>query len=409
MYSRPLLVLEILVGLLLLLCCANTALLMLARVSGRLREFAVRRALGAGRPRLLRQLLVEVGLLAACGLAAGIWLGWAAARSLVSMLASIGEPPPIDVTPQLAIVSFAAGITVLSALVAGLWPALRASNVNPIVDLKRGDAHCSSRRLGSWIVPVQVAVSVVLLVSASLLGSTFFHLLLENSGFHTAGVTMARVDLRPAKPTKQQAARDVRQIVKDLENAPGIEAASVLSLPPIDDYYAAGHYFSLGKNGIVHTDMQTWPEEVSPGYFTVMGTRILEGRGFTRSDEHARHVCVLSASAAAYFFPNQDALGKFVHFSGRNGPGIDGKNLDPKDACRVIGIAEGARFLSLHEAPPRAIYRLAAGDNWTTGAFLAVRSSSAKVAAAAISDVVRRVAPGVPEPRIFTFTKLVEK
>ncbi|MGH9626684.1 MAG: FtsX-like permease family protein, partial [Bryobacteraceae bacterium] len=168
MYSRPLLVLEILVGLLLLLCCANTALLMLARVSGRVREFAVRSALGAGRRRLLRQLLVEVGLLAACGLAGGVWLGWAAARSLVSMLSSIGEPPPIDVKPQLAILAFAAGITIVATLVAGLWPALRASQADPIEDLKRGDARHSSRRLGTWIVPLQVAVSVVLLVSASL-------------------------------------------------------------------------------------------------------------------------------------------------------------------------------------------------------------------------------------------------
>ncbi|HEX7363163.1 MAG TPA: ABC transporter permease [Bryobacteraceae bacterium] len=271
MYSRPLLVLEILVGLLLLLCCANTALLMLARVSGRVREFAVRSALGAGRRRLLRQLLVEVGLLAACGLAAGVWLGWAAARSLVSMLGSIGEPPVMEVKPQLAILAFAAGITIVATLVAGLWPALRASRADPIEDLKRGDARHSSRRLGSWIVPLQVAVSVVLLVSASLLGGTFLHLLLEHSGFDTQGVTMAQIDLKPAKPTKEQAFQDVRQIVNDLKNAPGIEAATVLSTPPIDDWWVARHYFSVGKNGAVHTDMRTWGERVSPAYFQVMG------------------------------------------------------------------------------------------------------------------------------------------
>ena len=197
-YSRPLLALEILVGLLLLLCCANTALLVLARVSGRFREFAVRSALGAARGRLLQQVLTEVGLLAAFGLAAGVWLGWAAAQSLVAMLAGIGESPSLDVTPRVAILAFAAATSVLSALATGLWPALRVGGVDPALDLKRGEALSSSKRLGTWIVPAQVAVSVTLVVSASLLGGTFLHLLLEHSGFRTNGVVMADVDLSAA-------------------------------------------------------------------------------------------------------------------------------------------------------------------------------------------------------------------
>lgn len=409
MYSRPLLVLEILVGLLLLLCCANTALLLLARVSGRLREFAVRSALGASRRRLLRQLLVEVGLLAACGLAAGIWLGWAAARSLISMLAAIGEPPHLDVAPQIAIVAFAAGIAAVSALVAGLWPALRASSADPNVDLKRGDARLSARHLGSWIVPIQVATSVVLVVSASLLGSTFLHLLLENSGFHTEGVTLAEVDLRAIKPTAKQASQDVQQIMKRLQNAPGIKGATILSAAPIHGDWAAGHYFSVTKNGAVRTDMQTWPESVSPDYFAVMGTRIVAGRGFRRADENGSQVCVLSASAAAYFFPGQNPLGAFV-YSGSSDPKNDGKNPDSRNACRVVGIAENAYFQSLRAAPPRMIYQIAQDEDTSwAGTFLAVRSSSANVAAAAIRDVVRRVVPAVPEPTIFTFNDLVKK
>ena len=162
-YSRPLLVLEILVGLLLLLCCANTALLVLARMSGRFREFAVRSALGAARGRLIRQALTEVGLLAAAGLAGGIWLGWAAAQSLVAMLGGIGESPSIDVTPRLAILAFAAARSFLSALAAGIWPALRVSRVDPALDLKQGEARIA-KQLGAWIVPAQVAVSVTLLV-----------------------------------------------------------------------------------------------------------------------------------------------------------------------------------------------------------------------------------------------------
>ncbi len=407
-YSQPLLILEVLVGLLLLLCCANVALLMLARVTGRFREFAVRVALGASRRRVLRQLLSEVGLLAACGLAAGIWLGWAAARSLVSMLASIGEPPPLDVTPQFAILAFSAATTVLATLLAGLWPALRASSVHPAIDLKQGEALFSSKRVGSWVVPVQVAIGVVLLVSAASLGGTFLHLLLEDAGFRTQGVTMADVDLSAAKLTGKQAGRDVLRIVESLGKYPGVRAATVLSAPPIDNGWSAGHYFSLGREGAVHTDMHTWPESVSPGYFTVMGTRILEGRGFTRADERGSHVCVLSASAARYFFPNADALGRFV-YSGGDNPSRDGQNLDPRNACRVVGVAEDARFLSLRETPPRMLYSLAAGDDWGSGVSLAVRSVSPGAAASAIREAVRRVAPSAVEPTVYTFRELIEQ
>jgi len=406
-YSRPLLALEILVGLLLLLCCANTALLVLARVSGRFREFAVRSALGAARGRLLQQVLTEVGLLAAFGLAAGVWLGWAAAQSLVAMLAGIGESPSLDVTPRVAILAFAAATSLLSALATGLWPALRVGSVDPSLDLRRGEALSSSKRLGNWIVPAQVAVSVTLVVSASLLGGTFLHLLLEHSGFRTNGVVMADVDLSAAKPTRKQAARDVEQMLEALENAPGVQAATLLSAPPIHDGWAAGHYFSIGNHGEIHTDMQTWPESVSPGYVATMGTRILEGRGLTRADQNGSSVCVLSASAAAYFFPNEDALGRFV-YSGGADRGKDERDLDPRNACRVVGVAEDARFLSLREAPPRMLYSLAGGDEWGTRVSLAVRSSSTGIGAAALRNAVRQIVPSAVSPTVYTFNELVE-
>jgi predicted permease len=406
-YSRPLLVLEILVALLLLLCCANTALLMLARVSGRVREFAVRSALGAPRERLFQQVLVEVGLLAACGLVAGVWLGWVAARALVSNLASIGELPALDVTPRVQILAFAAAATAIAALAAGLWPAVRASAADPILDLKRGEALPSSKRLGSWIVPAQVAVSVTLLASASLLGSTFFHLLLIDSGFQGDGVVMADVDLSAAKPTPKQAAQDARRIVEALENTPGVQQATLLSAAPIHNGWAAAHYFTLGKRGAVHSDMQTWPESVSPGYFATMGTRILEGRGFARADENGSRLCVLSASGAAYFFPSEDAVGRFV-YSGGSDPRKDGTDLDPRNACRVIGVAEDARFLSLREAPPRMLYSLlASDDDWGTQFSLAVRGPSAGVSAAALRNALHAIVPAAVPPTIYSFSDLI--
>ncbi len=406
-YSQPLLLLEVLVGLLLLLCCANAALLMLARVTGRFREFAVRGTLGASRRRLLRQMLTEVGILAACGLGLGIWLGWAAARSLVSMLGMIGQPPVLDVAPQTAILAFAAGATLVSVLVAGLWPALRASRIDPALDLKRSEAvsSFSSKRLGTWIVPAQVAISITLLTSAVLLGGTFVHLLSEHAGFRPNGVTFATVDLSSVKPTPKQAGRDVRDIATALKATPGVEASTILPGVPIDGGWTASHYFSLGKHGAVHTDMRTWVEFASPTYFEVMGTRILEGRGFTHADENGARVCVLGSSAAAYFFPNEDAVGRFV-YSGGEDPQKDGQDLDPRNACRVIGVSEDARFLSLREPAPRMLYNPVTDWEWGTQASFAVRSSS--LAAEAIRNAVRKQVPGVPDPEIFTFDELIK-
>jgi len=211
-YSRPLIVLEILVGLLLLLCCANTSLLILARLSSRFREFAVRSALGAPGLRLLQQVLSELALLSFCGLAAGIAIGWAGAKSLVSMLAVIGNPPAVDVSPRIAILVFTTVVSVFSVLAAGLWPAFRASRASPLVGLKGAATSTPLKDIGRWVVPAQVAVSVMLLAAASLLGSSFLHLLLSDSGFRVDGAVIADVDLGATKPDAKTSTGYARQI-----------------------------------------------------------------------------------------------------------------------------------------------------------------------------------------------------
>jgi predicted permease len=406
-YSRPLIVLEILAGMVLLLCCANIALLVLARVSNRLREFAVRSALGASGRRLFRQVLSEVALIAFCGLLAGIALGWLAATSLVSMLAAIGQPPPLDAAPRAAVLAFTAAIGVLSAFVAGTWPALRASRVAPILGLKQNAVGSSSSALGKWIVPSQVAVSIVLLAAASLLGESFFHLLLQDSGFRSQHTVMAEVDLTPNKISETIATRDAQQIVDDLAAAPGVDSAAVMSSPPLKGWWSSSHYYSLDHKGAVHTDMQIWPEVVSPDYFSAIGTPIREGRSFNRADATAAQVCVLSMSAAHNFFPGEEALGRFV-YTGGSDVSLDGKSLaGPENTCQVIGIAADARFESLREPPERAIYRIIPQSAVGSDFFLVVRSSNIPAATAAIRESVRKTVPGAPEPTVFTFDQLV--
>jgi predicted permease len=362
MYTRPLVTLEILVGLLLLLCCANTSLLFLARVSSQFREFAVRSALGAPRRRIFRQVLAEMALLAAAGLAGGLALGWAGAKALVSMLTAIGQPPVLEIKPQIAILAFTAAISVLSAVAAGLWPAFRASRISPLLGLRQGAGAAQSKGVGGWIVPAQVAASVMLLAAASLLGGSFLHLLLVNSGFRTAGAVLADVDVGAMKPDALTSTRYAQQIADAVARVPGVEAVAAMSVPPIHDWWSAGHYFSLGRHGAVHTDMTLWGEAVTSGYFRAIGTPILEGRPFTPGDVTGDRVCVLSSSAARYFFPTEQAVGRFV-YAGGGDQNADGKTkVSPDDTFRVIGVAADARFRSLREPAPRMIYQLARHD-----------------------------------------------
>ncbi len=407
MYSRPLAALEILVGLLLLLCCANTSLLVLARVSSQFREFAVRSALGAPRRRLFRQVLSEVSLLAAAGLAAGVALGWSGARALVQMLTAIGQPPVLDVKPQVTILAFTAGISVVSALAAGLWPAFRASRISPLLGLKQGAGSTNSKTVGGWIVPAQVAASVMLLAAASLLGGSFLHLLLVNSGFRADGMVLADVDVSANKPDAARSTRYAQQIANALEQIPGVNAAAAISMPPIHDWWSASHYFSLGPNGVVHTDMTLWGEVVTSGYFGAIGTPIVEGRGFKTADLTGDRVCVLSASAARFFFPNEDAVGQFVYAGGPD-QNVDGKTkVDAGDTFRVVGVARDALFRSLREPAPRMIYQLARRDELGSEFFLVARGSTPAVISGAIRDVTRRIVPGAPQPNVFTFDQLV--
>jgi predicted permease len=407
MYSQPLVALEILVGLLLLLCCANTSLLVLAHVASQFREFAVRSALGAPRSRLFRQVLSEVGLLASAGLACGIVLGWFGARTLVSMLTAIGQPPALDVEPHLAILGFTAAISVLSALAAGIWPAFRASSISPLLGLKRSGISTQSKIAGRWIVPAQVAASVMLLAAASLFGGSLLHLLLLDSGFRTDGAVLADIDVSASKPDAVTSTRYAQQITDALAHVPGVEAAAAMSIPPIHDWWSAGHYFSLGRNGAVHTDMTLWGEVVTAEYFRAIGTPILEGRAFASADRAGDRVCVLSASAARYFFPNEEAIGRFVYAGGPD-QSADGKTRVALDhTFRVIGVAADAHFRSLHEAAPRMIYQLARRAELQSEFFLVARGSSAGITASAIREATQRIVPGVAQPTVFTFDQLV--
>jgi predicted permease len=403
-FEKPLLALEALCALMMLLCSINVALLVVSRVSGRLQEFAMRNALGAGRGRLLAQVLTEVMLLGICGLFGGALLGWQLARTLVAMISTPGYPEALHLHAGVVVFAFTASITLASALLAGVWPAWRASHTAPATDLKQTVGSHSANRMGRFLIPAQVALGVVLLNAALLTMSTLRSYLKENSGFAAGNTVMGQVELGDSDLAAHDLPGKIMDFLRQIETSPGVQSAALMSMPPLGNGFSVGDYYSRDQHGSLHVNHQVWPESVSRNYFSVMGTRIVQGRGFAASDATGDRVCILSAGAAAFFFPGRPAIGEFVN------AGDGAEKASDKETCRVIGIAEDAKIASLLEPAPLAIYQPIEREANQAFAYssLGVRAANSETATSAIRRAASRVFPAAPLPRTWLFRDAVD-
>ena len=404
-FEKPLTALEALCGLMMLLCAANVALLIVSRVSGRLHEFAMRNALGAGRGRLITQVLTETLMLGICGMLGGALLGWELARSLVQMISRPGDAVAFQLHAGLVVFGFAAAISLGAALAAGLWPALRASRTAPARDLKQGAKISSSQRLGRWIIPAQVALGLVLLNAAVLMAGTLMGYLREHSGFDAGSAVLAELELANAGVTDKDAPAKALGVLHQVESAPGIEAAALMTMAPVNGGFSVGDYYTRESNGAMHVSHEIWPENISHGYFKVMGTRIVEGRGFDSADvSGGDRVCVISEKAAKFFFPGEDAIGRNLN------AGDGTEKPSERESYRVIGVAEDAHLSSLLDPVPTAAYfpieRVSTGDTFSY-ATIAVRATNAKLGAETLRGIYGRNFPSAPLPRIWRFSDAI--
>ncbi len=410
-YSRPLVVLEVLVVFLLALSCLNTALVMLARVSGRQKEYAVRDALGASRARLIGQVLVETILLIFPGLVAGVLIGWGSAHTLVTMLSAKGSPASMDLHPNAIILAFNLGIGVVVSLGAGLWPALRAGRTNPAGGLKASDRSVAARQLGGWVVILQVAVSTCLVAAAVLLGGTLGRLLMEDSGFDAEGTALASIDLGQANSDANQ--RVVRELLRNVLQKPGTLAAGFSGTQPLSGYSGASREFRVNSLGTVDSDPNVLNLWVSPGYFNAVGTRLLRGEISAPVANGAMAQCVLSENFATAVFPRENAIGRVIYAS--TAGQLDGTNLDPKAGCLVVGEVEDARLVSLRADSPHVVYNVVSPtfesvENRSLFSHLdinlIVRAKTSPLALAALKDSLKETIPGVEGVRYQTFRQL---
>jgi predicted permease len=311
-YAKPLYLMQGLVGIVLLVCCVNIGGLMMARVAARQQEFAVRTALGASSPRVVRQSLTESLVIAIAGSALGAVAAWHGSGFLLHFFRDPMMFEPISVHPDKTVFWVTALFAVLTTLLFGIFPAWRAARTDPGTLLKSRTSVGGRRQLaGRMLVPIQVGLSLVLVVLASLLSQSVIKLRGERTGFDLDHVTIQTSPMY-LLGLKGEAQLDLYQRMVDrLMQMPAIDAAAATSQTPMTGMKITGDFQAVAEGPKPPEDTQMAYNDIGPGYFRAMKTRIVAGREFEKS-ERQLNVCILNQSAAEFFFPHEQAVGRYV-------------------------------------------------------------------------------------------------
>jgi predicted permease len=387
-FADPILVLMVAVGIVLLIACANIAALMLSRATSRQKEMAVRLALGAGKGRIIQQLLTESLLIAIGGGALGIILAYWGAEGLAAFIASSADQPLlIDARPDLTVLVFTAGAALLTGILFGLAPAFRGSAVNVSPALKEGSGASSSatkavgRRfgLGSLLVVAQVALSLVVLIGAGLLARTLANLRSINPGFDTHNVLLFGLNPKRAGYSDEKIQTLYGELQSRLAALPGVVSASYASEVLLSEgsWTTGVHLEGQPEKSTVVTNMLA----VGPSYFETMRLPIVVGRTFSKSDtQSGGAVIVVNQAFVRRFLGNKNPIGFHL------GTGGEGKKVERE----IVGVLADAKYDSLRtEVEPTAYIPLRAGD-----AYFALRTSTRPEA---LIPTVRRVVGSVDE------------
>jgi predicted permease len=405
-YTGPLLMLQLMVATVLLICCANLSGLFLARASARRQEFAIRGAMGAGRFRLLHQLFVECLMLAIPGALLGVGFAWMTGPWIVHMLGNPQAEQAISMRPNLAVLSVTLGCAVLCALLFGMAPSWFASHTRIEAELRtlHPRTAVSGTRLRNFFVPFQLALSLTLVVVASLLGSTIQRLLTESSGYRTENVVFALTDFLRIPEKGDALVALYRRMAARIEQSPGVEQASVAALYPLMDSRWTEEFVAANNAGRVRP-VEATGNVITAHYFSALGIPMLAGRDF-QDDNSDTDTCIISQAAARLYFPGNSALNRtlrqIIHQM-RTG-------VDTFRDCQIVGIVQDTKYDSLRESPPPIVYiPLRAEVNGFSNAgaalFFIIHGRSVEAEKSAYLKALHEVAPTSPEIPPFEFTQ----
>jgi predicted permease len=409
-FGEPLKILMAMVGFVLLIACANVANLLLARGAARQREFAMRIAIGAGRARLIRQLLTEGLLLAVSGAAAGLLLAHWADALLLRMVSGAASGPPsihLDLQSDGRVLGFTLGVTLLTTILFALIPALYSTRLDLTPVLKSAQSTTSSegshRRFpaGKILVVTQVAVSVILLVSAGLFVRSLSRLGEVKLGYSRENLILFRVDAAPLGYQGAAIPRFQLDLLSRISAVPGLRGATVSKNGLFSGSESGDPVAVEGYTPKAGEEIHSRMDHVGPGYFSMLGIPILVGREIEIQDSGGSvRAAVINQTFANQFFPNTNPIGKHVR---------DTYPGNPAEMV-VVGVAADAKYNSLREKALPRIYAPLANPMWENpAAYYEVRTyADPQAVAAALRQVVQATAPMLPPIELRTMSGLVD-
>jgi predicted permease len=346
-YSHPLEILMGVVALVLLIACANLANLLLAHTAAREKEISTRLALGAGRSRIVRQMLTEALLLSSFGGALGLLIAYWGTRALINFVAVGSTYIPLQSGPDARVLAFTVAVSLGTGLLFGIAPALRFSRNGLTPALKAGSRAVTgdAARVGGFplskvLVASQVALSMMLLAGAGLFVRTLHNLESQDFGFKRQNVLIVTMGLKTAGYKPEQLGPLYQRIFDTLHSLSGVRSASISMLPPMSGMTWGGPVSIQGRAPQPNENTDSSLNSVGPDYFETVGIPLLRGRSIGREDTATSpKVAVVNQTFATYFFPHGDAIGH--HFS---------------SGREIVGIVKDAKYNSPREPPQRMIY-----------------------------------------------------
>jgi predicted permease len=346
-YSQALRMLMVIVALVLLIACANVGNLLLSRAASRQAEISLRQALGASRGRLVRQLLTESLLLAAIGGVAGIILAQWGVSLLVSRLAATS---PLDVKPDASVLLFTLGISLVSGVLFGIAPALRATSIDLTSALKEKSSRGRKSRfnLGSALVVTQVALSLILLVGAGLFARSLIKLQQENLGFNRENVLLVNLDMRLAGYKETELSVVYRQIHERLSALPNVSSVTIASYSPMQGSNTNSTITVRGYTAAKDEDTAVSDLMIGPNFSETLGVPLLMGRDIGPQDTPiSQKVAVVNQAFARSYFHDENPIGRRATFN---------KDSD-KDDFEIVGVLGDSKYDNAREKPDRTVFR----------------------------------------------------
>jgi len=388
-----LMLLTVIVSLVLIVACANVAGVLLARAVSRRQEMALRLAIGAGRARLVRQLLTETVLLFVLGGAAGLLLARVMASVLASRLPMLPFPVDLALTLDGRVIAYTVGLSLAAALLSGLTPALAASKTDILSSLRNDSGLVGRLRLRHAFVVSQVALSLVLVISAGLFMRALQRAASIDPGFDAHAVELASVDLAQAGYTNTTGPLFIRELIDRVRALPGVQSASMAAGVP------GG--FEVRREALAVPGLQTsdgrfvgvdW-NVVEPGYFATLRTPVRVGRDFSPSDRAGTQlVAIVSESAAQQFWPGENAVGRVLLQPTRGPHGPTG----PMQPMLVVGVAGDIQSSSLVDGFARAAVYVPLQQQYVSNVRIIARTTRGQRIADQFRGLLGSMNPNVP-------------